>query len=80
MGRFSILFVTRYQSHYFLKANEGVTTRLQKEMGQMQQELPQLQLEVSQIDTRIDSRLKDFHDNIKDISRLSTVFEAQEET
>ncbi|KAH1106436.1 hypothetical protein J1N35_010204 [Gossypium stocksii] len=67
----------KYQSHSFLLANEGVTTRLQKEMGQMQQELPQLQLEVSQIDIKIDLRLKDFHGNIKGEirSELHSLFE-----
>ncbi|KAH1107383.1 hypothetical protein J1N35_011151 [Gossypium stocksii] len=34
-------------------------------MGLLQHELAQMQLEVSQIDTKIDTRLKDFRENLK---------------
>ncbi|KAG8473621.1 hypothetical protein CXB51_036012 [Gossypium anomalum] len=53
-------------------AGDGITTRLQKDMGVMQkdmglmqQELAQLQTNVSQMDTRIESRFKEFHETIK---------------
>ncbi|KAA3469278.1 Retrotransposable element Tf2 [Gossypium australe] len=48
-----------------LMALEGVTTRMQKELGMMQGELTQLQVEFTQLDTRIDARLKDFQEGIK---------------
>ncbi|KAA3460973.1 ABC transporter C family member 12-like isoform X2 [Gossypium australe] len=48
-----------------LMENGGVTTRPQKEMGMLQHELSQLQLEFNQTATKIDLRLKDFHEDVK---------------
>ncbi|KAH1115066.1 hypothetical protein J1N35_008444 [Gossypium stocksii] len=53
-------------------AGEGVTTRLQKDIGVMQkdiglmqQELTQLQTDLTQMDARIEYRFKEFHETIK---------------
>ncbi|KAH1072547.1 hypothetical protein J1N35_024875 [Gossypium stocksii] len=43
-------------------ANNGVTTRLQKEMNQLQQEFTQLK---SDLDTKIDTKFQSFHDTMK---------------
>ncbi|KAB2083627.1 hypothetical protein ERO13_A05G269550v2 [Gossypium hirsutum] len=44
---------------------DGVTIRMQKELGMMQGELTQLQAEFTQLDARIDARLKDFQKGLK---------------
>ncbi|KAH1057019.1 hypothetical protein J1N35_035084 [Gossypium stocksii] len=46
-------------------ANNGVTMRLQKEMGLLQHELSQLQVELTRIDAKLDSCFKDFHHKLK---------------
>ncbi|KAK5794481.1 hypothetical protein PVK06_035710 [Gossypium arboreum] len=43
-------------------AIDGITTRLQKEMGQLQHELSQLQVD---IDAKFDTRLKEFQERFK---------------
>lgn len=43
-------------------ANDGVTTRLQKEMSQLQQELSQLRTDM---DAKLDTRLKEFQERFK---------------
>ncbi|TYI07028.1 hypothetical protein ES332_A10G199000v1 [Gossypium tomentosum] len=43
-------------------ATDGITSRLQKEMGQLQQELSQLQVD---IDAKFDTRLKEFQERFK---------------
>ncbi|KAH1055411.1 hypothetical protein J1N35_033476 [Gossypium stocksii] len=55
-------------------ANNGVTTKLQKEMSMLQEELSQLHVE---IDSKINSWLKDFNDTIKDeiCTELHSLFE-----
>ncbi|TYH88337.1 hypothetical protein ES332_D01G180400v1 [Gossypium tomentosum] len=51
----------------------GVTTRLQKDMGEMQKELSQLQTDLAQVDVRIDSQLKEFHEEMR--SKMKGLFE-----
>ncbi|KAK5792971.1 hypothetical protein PVK06_034104 [Gossypium arboreum] len=60
--RNSFVLASRYQSLPFLMANDGVTTRLQKEISQLQQEFTQLKLD---LDTKIDTKFQSFHDMIK---------------
>ncbi|KAK5833181.1 hypothetical protein PVK06_016996 [Gossypium arboreum] len=57
-------------------ATDGVTLRQQKEIGLMQQELLQLKKEFTQLDAKIDSHLKDFHEEFKCelISELHSFF------
>ncbi|TYH63319.1 hypothetical protein ES332_D07G183600v1 [Gossypium tomentosum] len=43
-------------------ATDGITTKLQKEMGQLQQELSQLRVD---IDAKLDTRLKGFQEGFK---------------
>lgn len=44
---------------------DGISTRMQKEIGQIQGELSHMQLELSQWDTRLDTKLKDLQAEIK---------------
>lgn len=59
-------------------ANNGVTTRLQKEMSQLQQDFTQLKTDLA---SKIDTKLQSFHDTIKGEIRteicmgLQTLFE-----
>ncbi|KAA3472231.1 Retrovirus-related Pol polyprotein from transposon 297 family [Gossypium australe] len=58
---------------------DGVTTRMQKELGLMQGELTQLQVEFSQLDAKIDARLKEFQEGIKSEVRSEVRSELQSE-
>ncbi|KAH1082960.1 hypothetical protein J1N35_022721 [Gossypium stocksii] len=60
-----IVLLFRYQSLPIVMANEDVATRMQKDIRSLQHELTQLQVEFSQLDTKIDARLKDFHESVK---------------
>ncbi|TYI32586.1 hypothetical protein ES332_A04G074800v1 [Gossypium tomentosum] len=60
-------------------AVEGVSTRIQKELGMMQEELTQLQAEFSQLDARIDARLKDFQEGLKSEVRSEVQSELRSE-
>lgn len=46
-------------------ANEGITTRLQKEMGHLQKEIAQLQIDFSQMDGKLETRLKEIREEFK---------------
>lgn len=58
-------------------ADNGISIRLQREVGHLQQEIAQLQVELTQMDTKFDSRMNELRDGVQDEikSELQSLFE-----